>query len=77
MAAGARDQASETVKLVAVEPRVDRVGLARLEQALDGDAVGRPAGRDLEDGRGPLAQVRTPIGVPDPLELGPLGGAQG
>ena len=72
MATGTLNQAGEALPLVAGEPGVDGIGMAGFVQALNGDAVGRPAVSDLEEGGRPLAQIGTRVGIPHAREFGAL-----
>src|SRR5207237_1037267 len=55
--------APEAVRLVPVEPGVDGIGIARLEQAVAGDRMRRHPRRDLEQGRTAFAHPGTPVVV--------------
>src|SRR5215469_1083193 len=69
-------QAGEAAALVAIQPGVDAVRVARPQQAGARHPGRRDARGDLEDRRGPLAQVRLRGGVAQPLQGAPLVGAQ-
>lgn len=57
------EQSGPPVCLVAIEPVVEGVGMARFEQAMQGDSMGRNAIGDLEQTSRALAQVRSRIVV--------------
>jgi hypothetical protein len=49
--------------LVAIEPTIDRIRIARLEEAVPRDSMGRLPVRDLQEGRTPLPDIGPPIMV--------------
>ena len=54
---------------VVVEPLVDRVGIAWLQQARAGNGVRAHAFRDLEQGRSAFSHVRSLVAITRPDEL--------
>jgi len=51
------DQAGDPLRLVAVEPRIDGIGVAWLQEPGLGDPMGGLALGDLQDGRATLADI--------------------
>jgi hypothetical protein len=58
------DQAGGPFGLVAVEPRIDGIGVAWLQEPGFGDAMGGLALGDFQDGRAALADVGAWVVVP-------------
>jgi hypothetical protein len=58
------DQAGGPLGLIAVEPRIDGIGVAWLQEPGSGDTMGGLARGDLEDGRAALADIGAWVVVP-------------
>src|SRR3954452_23813794 len=63
-AVGMGDQPGGPVRFVAVEPRIDGIGVAWLQEPGSGDAMGGLALGDLQDGRAALADIGAWVVVP-------------
>jgi hypothetical protein len=57
------DQPGDPLRLVAVEPRIDGIRVAWLQEPGSGDAMGGLALGDLQDRRASLADLRTRVAV--------------
>jgi hypothetical protein len=65
-------QTRKALGRIAIQPGVERVGVARLQQAVTGDGMrARPIG-DLQYGGAALAHIRLRVVVADVLELASL-----
>jgi hypothetical protein len=58
------DQAGDPRRFVAVEPRIDAVGVARLQEPGSGDPMGGLALGDLQDGPAALADIGAWVVIP-------------
>jgi hypothetical protein len=58
------DQPGDPLGLVAVEPRIDGIGVAWLQEPGFGDTMGGLALCDLQDGRAALADLGARVVVP-------------
>src|SRR5215510_4387408 len=63
------EQAGQALGLKAVEPGVEGVGVARAEQAMAGDGVGRQAVGDLEQGGAAFAHIGAGVVVTEVAQL--------
>jgi len=56
-------QAGESFGRIVIQPGVDRVGIARLQQAVARTCMRRRPGGDLQQRRTALAHIRSPVVV--------------
>src|SRR5437016_2122322 len=71
------DQYDQSLRLIAIQPVVEGIGVARLEQAMQGDGAGSGAIGHLEQTRRALPQVGAAVMIADADEFGALGIGEG
>jgi len=66
------DQSDQSMRLIAIQPVGEGIGMARFQETMHGDGAGRRAIGHLEQTRRALAQVGAAVVIAGVDEFGPL-----